>query len=139
MDEQPEVRASDGDRESAARRLRLAVEDGSLDFTEFDDRLGLAFQAVTRRELDHLTADLPPAAPAATGMVAPLPAAVPRWLRLGWAVWGAAAAIGVVSWVVASVQAACPLEFWPKDLLGPGLVLLIVTVVAARRREAPGR
>jgi len=138
MDEQPEVRASDGDREFAARRLRLAVEDGSLDFTEFDDRVGLAFQAVTRRELDHLTADLPPTAPQ-PGPPAPLPAAVPRWLKAGWAVWGAAVAIGVVSWVVASIQAACPLEFWPKDLLGPGLVLLIVTVVAARRHQPPNQ
>jgi hypothetical protein len=138
MDEQPEIRASDGDREFAARRLRLAVEDGSLDFTEFDDRVGLAFQAVTRRELDHLTADLPPAAPQA-GTPAPLPAALPSWLKAGWAVWGAAAAIGVVSWVVASIQAACPLEFWPKDLLGPGLVLLILTVVTARRRRPPNQ
>lgn len=138
MEEQPEMRASDGDREFAAQRLRLAVEDGSLDFTEFDDRVGLAFQAVTRRELDHLTADLPSAAPV-SGAPAPLPAAVPRWLKAGWAVWGAAAAIGVVSWLVASIQAACPLEFWPKDLLGPGLVLLVVTVVAVRRHQAPGR
>ncbi|MEV4218624.1 MULTISPECIES: DUF1707 SHOCT-like domain-containing protein [unclassified Nonomuraea] len=136
MAEHRDVRASDADREAAARRLRTAVEEGCLDLPEFDDRVGRALGATTRGELAVLLADLPaeprPAPPPAR------PAGTPRWLRTLWAVWGAILAVNVVAWGVVSVAEACPAEFWPKDLLGPALVLAVVTAVnAARRRGTP--
>jgi len=65
-------RASDAEREAAAQRLRDAAAEGRLDFEELTDRLGGAYDARTRADLEPLTADLPAGAPAA-------PAAPRRW------------------------------------------------------------
>ena len=54
-----EVRASDGDREDTAVRLRRAYADGCLETAEFEERLDMALAAKTRGELKRLTADLP--------------------------------------------------------------------------------
>jgi ketosteroid isomerase-like protein len=57
--EPPAMRASDAEREIAAARLRIAARDGRLDLDELAERLDVAFAAVTRAELEKLTADLP--------------------------------------------------------------------------------
>jgi hypothetical protein len=67
----PTPRASDAEREATAQRLRDAAAEGRLDFEELTDRLGRAYDARARAELEPLTADLPAAAPA--------PAAARRW------------------------------------------------------------
>jgi len=54
------IRASDADREQIAERLRHAADEGRLFVDEFDERLGLALNARTYRELDAIVADLPP-------------------------------------------------------------------------------
>lgn len=54
-----DVRAGDGDRERVARVLREHWAEGRLDITEFDARIGTAYAASTRRELDAVLADLP--------------------------------------------------------------------------------
>ncbi|MCE7078712.1 DUF1707 domain-containing protein [Streptomyces sp. ST2-7A] len=55
-----EMRASDTDREAVAERLREAAAEGRIDLTELDERLERTFGAKTYRELEPLTADLPP-------------------------------------------------------------------------------
>lgn len=60
----PDVRASDGDRDRAAERLRAAAGDGRLDVAELEQRLEAAYSARTRAELDALLADLGPMVPA---------------------------------------------------------------------------
>lgn len=50
---------ADADREAASERLRNAVAEGRLELAELDDRLGLAYAAKTRADLDAATADLP--------------------------------------------------------------------------------
>jgi hypothetical protein len=55
---------ADSDREAASERLRKAVAEGRLELAELDDRLGLAYAAKTRADLEAATADLP-AAPTA--------------------------------------------------------------------------
>jgi hypothetical protein len=52
------ARASDGDREAVAERLRVAGE-GRIDLMELEDRLERAFGARTYGELKELVADLP--------------------------------------------------------------------------------
>ena len=54
-----ELRVSDADRERVAERLRLAAGEGRLSADELEERLERAFGAVTARELEPLTADLP--------------------------------------------------------------------------------
>ncbi|MCK2216203.1 DUF1707 domain-containing protein [Actinomadura sp. ATCC 31491] len=141
-----DVRASDADREAAAERLRVAVEEGCLDFGEFNERMGLAYGSVTRGELAALVADLPADRPAdqpAPGRPAP-PAAgagrtrrVPRWVKALWAGWGTVFAGNVAVWAVMSANDPCPVEFWPTGLLPPGFVLAMVTVgTVLRHRDA---
>ena len=59
------MRASDQDRDEATHRLQAAFAEGRLDDAEFDRRMRSALTAVTRPELDKLSADLPAAATAA--------------------------------------------------------------------------
>jgi hypothetical protein len=67
----PAIRASDGERESVVASLRAAAGEGRLTLDELVDRLERALAAVTRADLEPLTADLPgqstPAPPAAKG------------------------------------------------------------------------
>lgn len=56
---QPELRASDADREQVVTRLRDAAAEGRIDLTELEERLDRALAAKTYGELAPLTADLP--------------------------------------------------------------------------------
>ncbi|NUW36318.1 DUF1707 domain-containing protein [Nonomuraea sp. SMC257] len=148
-DRERAVRASDGDREAAAERLRVAVEEGCLDLGEFDERIGLAYQSVTRGDLAELLADLPPdasvSASASASVPAPVPgsagppgrAPLPGVLKVLWGIWGVALVVSVASWVVEAVSDPCPVDFSPGGLVGPGIVLLIVTLVVRRRATPP--
>jgi DUF1707 SHOCT-like domain len=55
----PNLRASDADREATADRLREHHTDGRLDPEEFQERLDRCFAAKTVGELAELTRDLP--------------------------------------------------------------------------------
>ena len=55
----PNLRASDADREATADRLRQDHTDGRLDQDEFQERLDRCFAAKTVGELAELTRDLP--------------------------------------------------------------------------------
>jgi hypothetical protein len=65
----PNLRASDADRDATADRLRQHHTDGRLDQDEFQERLDRCFAAKTMGELAELTRDLPadPAQRGATG------------------------------------------------------------------------
>jgi len=62
-----EIRASDGERESAVVALREHGAQGRLDVDELEQRVGAAYTARTRGELADLLADLPGAAAARAG------------------------------------------------------------------------
>ncbi|GLZ04650.1 hypothetical protein Acsp03_21160 [Actinomadura sp. NBRC 104412] len=68
------VRASDAEREAAVERLRVASVEGRLTFEELAERTEAAYLAVTRGDLDAVTADLP-------GMGAPGAAPAPAQVR----------------------------------------------------------
>jgi hypothetical protein len=63
---EPEVRASDDEREGTVERLRTAAGAGRLTLEELSDRIDAAAGARTRGELARLTEDLP--APDAGGL-----------------------------------------------------------------------
>jgi Domain of unknown function (DUF1707) len=52
-------RVADADRERVSDELREHLVDGRLTQEEFEERLGLAYRARTRADLDALTGDLP--------------------------------------------------------------------------------
>ncbi len=56
---EPALRASDAERERTVELLRRHSVDGRLTLEEFAERIGLAYEAKTRDELDELTRDLP--------------------------------------------------------------------------------
>jgi uncharacterized protein DUF1707 len=53
-----QLRASDAERERTADRLRHAAGEGRLTVEELDERLGAAYAARTRGELEQLVADV---------------------------------------------------------------------------------
>ena len=55
----PNLRASDADREATADRLRQHHTDGRIDAEEFQERLDKCYAAKTVGELADLTRDLP--------------------------------------------------------------------------------
>ena len=61
--EDPDLRASDADRERVAQLLRDSAAEGRLDMDELDERLDTAYAARTFGELHGLTRDLPVVAP----------------------------------------------------------------------------
>jgi hypothetical protein len=158
MDERRDVRASDADRRGAADRLRAAMDEGRLDFLEYDTRLARAFSAVTYGDLDQLFTDLPaqhdrapakrrsrdvpsgwaPAPPPVQGLLAHVPAP----LKVLWTIWLVVLSVNLTAWLLVSANAGDPVHFWPMWLLIPGAALPGVTVgvVAARRnREQQAR
>jgi hypothetical protein len=53
------IRCSDAEREQVAGFLRDRAAEGRLTPDELDERVGMAYRAVTNGELDRLVADLP--------------------------------------------------------------------------------
>lgn len=149
----PEMRVSDRDRRTAGDQLKLALEDGRLDFAEYDRRLGLAFGATTYGDLERLFADLPqePLAPLAVRPAATPPAAAPAHgrppdglmaaflrlpiaLKILWSIWGTSVAINLVVWVLVGVEKGAVEYPWPIWMLVPGVALAGATVAVQAAR-----
>lgn len=134
-----ELRAADADRARAAARLRVALDEGRLTLTEYDERLQQAYAAKTYGELDSLFADLP-VAPAESSQIAPAGTApsaeqgasraeVGRWLAGVWGAWLIAVVINVIIWAAVSLGSGDLVYFWPIWVGGPwGAVLLAITI-----------
>ena len=139
MDDRLKIRASDHDRQEVADRLRGALADGRLKMEEFEDRVGLAYQAVTYGDLAPLCADLPSAGSSAgpeaarPALAAPAPwrgvlADLPMTLRALWMIWLTAVSINVVVWALVSGTTAHLAYPWPLWVGGPyGAALFAVS------------
>ena len=57
--EDPQIRASDAERDQVAERLSEACAHGRLDISELEERIEAAYAARTVRELQALVVDLP--------------------------------------------------------------------------------
>lgn len=117
----PNMRASDADRDRVASLLREHHAAGRLTPAEFDERLDRTFSAVTVGDLDRLLADLPsidlyrlpdaaltrqprqaqPARPRRSGRSA-------GW-RAAWAAWFCVTVVTFVVWAVAGGGYVWPL------------------------------
>jgi hypothetical protein len=65
MDDRPDMRAADADRQEVIERLRSALDEGRLKMDEYLERMGQASEAVTYGDLAPLYADLPEPGPVA--------------------------------------------------------------------------
>jgi hypothetical protein len=125
MANDPDIRASDAERERVATLLRDHAGDGRLDADELGERLERAYAARTRGELDTLTSDLP----ARTPRPAPEPRPAGVLARLGpqWATYLATMTLLVAIWAMTGAD-----YFWPMwPALGWGIALM--TGTTARR------
>jgi hypothetical protein len=145
--EREHLRAADGDRQAVADRLRAALDEGRLEFHEYDSRLGQAYAAKTYGELDPLVADLPTVAPAERSALAPaspgpvaasgarpFPVAgladpTARWLLSIWDSYFTSVGICIGIWLLIAVFARDWQGFWPVWVAGPwGIFLTVVTI-----------
>jgi hypothetical protein len=51
MEDRPDMRASDAERQEVVERLRGALDEGRLKMDEYLERMGLAYEAVTYGDL----------------------------------------------------------------------------------------
>jgi len=134
------LRAADADRQYVADRLREALNEGRLDLTEYDDRLGEAYSARTYGDLRGLLSDLPTVAPTASSQMVPssplMPPAMPatatppgnltaQWLMHEWSNWFKISLIMVAIWLFSGADG----YFWPVWVIGPiGVITLGQTI-----------
>jgi hypothetical protein len=152
MEDRPDMRASDADRQEVVERLRGALDEGRLKMDEYLERMGLAYQAVTYGDLVPLCRDLPEARPAVRPQPAAPPAQVPppkaevarrggfaglpTPLKVLWTIWATVVSINVVVWVLVSATTAQLIYPWPLWVAGPwGVVLIGVTALVSTVRH----
>ncbi|MFF1638201.1 DUF1707 domain-containing protein [Streptomyces sp. NPDC058246] len=92
---EPDLRASDADRERVVEQLRDALAEGRLDMEEFEERLETTYKARTYGELAPITRDLPGPATAAPVSMVKHPVASGAWAHRitgseGSSQWGVA-------------------------------------------------
>jgi uncharacterized protein DUF1707 len=128
------MRISDADRAATAERLRIAVDEGRLDLTEYDARLRSAYAATTYGELEPITADLPPV----TLPAVKEPAAVVqhhKWLN-EWREWLGGAVIMIAIWGTTSLVSGSLHAFWPAIPLGIWAAVLLAGALGKKEKGA---
>jgi Domain of unknown function (DUF1707) len=158
MEDRPDMRASDADRQQVVERLRGGLDEGRLKMDEYLERMELAYEAVTYGDLVPLYRDLPEARPvakpqgAAPQAPAPAPqadvarrgafAGLPVPLKVLWTIWLTAVSINVVVWVLVSATTGHLIYPWPLWVAGPWGAALFgvsagVTQIRRHHRPAP--
>jgi hypothetical protein len=115
----PDLRASDADREAFGERLRRHHVDGRLSTDEFQERVDSCYSAKTIGELERLVTDLPAERPRAPRFAA-------RWL---WAVPLVPILVAIVA--VSAVAGGHHAGFW---VVIPFMFLLRSMFWGRRRR-----
>ena len=128
--DRPSVRVSDAERSDTAERLKLAQDEGRLSLVEYDERIRNAYAAVTRADLDALTADLPQVDRSALPAAREKRAAEARqeakaeWYQ-EWRSWAGTSVLLIGIWGIICLAAGELTFFWPMFPIGIwGLVLL---------------
>jgi uncharacterized protein DUF1707 len=131
------IRISDADRAATAERLRIAVDEGRLDLTEYDARLRSAYAATTYGELEPITADLPAVPEAKLPAAQEKAAAVARrkWLN-EWREWLGGAIIMIAIWATTSLVSGSLHAFWPAIPLGIWAAVLLADALGKKKKDA---
>jgi uncharacterized protein DUF1707 len=141
----PEMRASDADRDKAAAALREHCAQGRVTVEELNDRLESVYSARTLGDLQRVTADLPeedlyelpvpswrsstPARGVSGGTV--------QWTRMraGWATYGSVNLVCFVIWLITAVSSGVWYPWW-LWVAGPwGAVMLGGQIFDRSRRD----
>lgn len=129
--ERAELRASDADRSAVAQRLQLAVDEGRLDLSDYDERLRDAYAARTYGELEKLVSDLPAPAPAVPA-VADRKTIEKTESRDEWRSWGGTAIVLIAIWGISSLASGSLLFFWPMFPIGIWGAILLASALGGR-------
>ena len=120
----PDLRASDDERERLVTLLRGHAQDGRLDADELEERIGAAYAARTRGELGALLRDLPAEADVEPEPVRVRPAAAPspaaRWMSGPVLAWIGGCLLFLALWALTGAGYFWPI--WP--ILGWGVAVL---------------
>lgn len=139
----PDIRASDADRDRVAASLREHCGEGRITMDELHERLEAVYDAKTLGQLQEITADLPeedlhqlpvPASqPRSTDVPAQAPVATELGGRAMWAAWATVGGINFTIWLIIAVSAGWVYPWWIW-VVGPwGAVLLINALFGGRR------
>lgn len=129
-----DLRASDADRAAVAKRLQVAVDEGRLDLSDYDERLRDTYAARTYAELDRVTADLP--APVVVEVTAGKAVGKRREHLDEWRSWGGTAVVLVAIWGISSVASGGALFFWPMFPLGIWAAILLAGMVSGGSKRS---
>lgn len=120
------MRASDAERNAVAQRMQVAVDEGRLDLSDYDERLRGIYRARTHGELERFTADLPAPAPVSEPSKAGKKAPAERREMWGeWRSWLGGALIMIAIWGGTSIASQDLLPFWPAIPLGIWAAVLL--------------
>lgn len=143
----PDMRASDGDREKIAARLRDAHADGRLAADEFQLRLDALYDARTYGEIEPLVRDLPAIRAQQPTVSLPQPVQTAssavrtrtggdKAMAVLWTIWACAVSVNLVIWTLVSVSNMSFEYFWPAWVAGPwGAVLLSITLIRRAAKD----
>jgi hypothetical protein len=146
MPPNPEMRASDADRDRVASTLREHCAQGRITMDELQERLDATYEARTIGQLQDVTSDLPeedlhelpvpatqrtsyvPATKAPSG--AQLYSAGTKAM---WATWATVGGINFTVWMIIALTGNLVYPWWVW-VAGPwGIVLLIATIFGPKR------
>lgn len=144
-----QLRASNKDRQAVVDRLQNAFVEGRLQLHEYDERVALAYQALTYADLTALFADLPadnPIAPPVARETAAKPARpqvrhpgvisdLPTALQVLWTIWICLLLINLTVWTIGLASPGSH-DFWPIWLLVPTSILVGVTIGVTNIRRS---
>jgi hypothetical protein len=137
-----ELRASDSERERVVEFLREHALVGRLNHDELEERIGLAYSAVTRGDLERLIGDLPrrnqpvPRRPRPTHAVAVEKSHEPK----PFMVLVGLASLAIPMAVLAGVAVALFVVIAMSGVVMPLLIVALVVAALRRRRpHGPGR
>jgi hypothetical protein len=150
MPPNPDIRASDADRDRVAGLLREHCAQGRITMDELEERLDATYSARTIGQLQEVTSDLPEEdlyeLPVPASQRAPLGASSAPVARTGggdvvrmgtravWATWAAVSGINFTIWLIL-VIAGVPVYPWWIWVAGPwGAVLAIGTLLGRQNR-----
>lgn len=143
----PDVRASDADRDRVAASLREHCALGRITMDELQERLDSVYASKTIGDLQEVTADLPeedlyelpvPAAqPKSTASVARPPSRDldVRGMKAMWGAWATVSAINFTVWLIVLLTTGAVYPWWIW-VAGPwGAILLVRTIFGDRHGD----
>ena len=155
MPANPQMRASDDDRDRAAALLREHHAAGRLTVEEFHERLDAAYQAKTLGEIDQLMADLPSIdlyhlpdesmrrMARASSPPAGIPGGgqgrlSPAW-RTAWGSWASVSLVLFVIWLISALGNHSANGLWFLWVAGPWGAVLFGRWLFGTHPGGPGR